>query len=146
MSQFLQTSRKIIQFASGKEPQPGDTVIYVAGAFDLFRILWAWAGALCPHLPQRSLADLEALGGGLGTGEGGRVLPLPCYLLLNPAQTSGMWTFWRRCMAWWRGPTSSPACTLTRSPPRGAGLGDPGGGLGSPWGARPWLLTKAETN
>ncbi|XP_059990370.1 ethanolamine-phosphate cytidylyltransferase isoform X5 [Lagenorhynchus albirostris] len=35
---FLQTSRKIIQFASGKEPQPGETVIYVAGAFDLFHI------------------------------------------------------------------------------------------------------------
>nr|KAF6458052.1 phosphate cytidylyltransferase 2, ethanolamine [Rousettus aegyptiacus] len=35
---FLQTSQKIIQFASGKEPQPGDTVIYVAGAFDLFHI------------------------------------------------------------------------------------------------------------
>lgn len=39
VSQFLQTSQKIIQFASGKEPQPGETVIYVAGAFDLFRIL-----------------------------------------------------------------------------------------------------------
>ncbi|KAK1330716.1 hypothetical protein QTO34_008654 [Cnephaeus nilssonii] len=37
VSQFLQTSRKIIQFASGKEPQPGETIIYVAGAFDLFR-------------------------------------------------------------------------------------------------------------
>ncbi|XP_059937811.1 ethanolamine-phosphate cytidylyltransferase isoform X2 [Mesoplodon densirostris] len=35
---FLQTSQKIIQFASGKEPQPGETVIYVAGAFDLFHI------------------------------------------------------------------------------------------------------------
>lgn len=38
VSQFLQTSQKIIQFASGKEPQPADTIIYVAGAFDLFRI------------------------------------------------------------------------------------------------------------
>lgn len=38
VSQFLQTSQKIIQFASGQEPQPGDTIIYVAGAFDLFRI------------------------------------------------------------------------------------------------------------
>lgn len=47
VSQFLQTSRKIIQFASGKEPQPGETVIYVAGAFDLFRILWDWVGS-CP--------------------------------------------------------------------------------------------------
>lgn len=42
VSQFLQTSQKIIQFASGKEPQPGDTIIYVAGAFDLFRILITW--------------------------------------------------------------------------------------------------------
>ncbi|XP_051573424.1 ethanolamine-phosphate cytidylyltransferase-like isoform X2 [Myxocyprinus asiaticus] len=38
VSQFLQTSQKIIQFASGEEPQPGDTIIYVAGAFDLFHI------------------------------------------------------------------------------------------------------------
>ncbi|XP_061160200.1 ethanolamine-phosphate cytidylyltransferase-like isoform X1 [Syngnathus typhle] len=38
VSQFLQTSQKIIQFASGQEPQPGDTIIYVAGAFDLFHI------------------------------------------------------------------------------------------------------------
>ncbi|PWA16964.1 hypothetical protein CCH79_00012697 [Gambusia affinis] len=38
VSQFLQTSQKIIQFASGKEPQPGDAIIYVAGAFDLFHI------------------------------------------------------------------------------------------------------------
>uniref|UniRef100_A0A8C5GYI0 ethanolamine-phosphate cytidylyltransferase n=1 Tax=Gouania willdenowi TaxID=441366 RepID=A0A8C5GYI0_GOUWI len=38
VSQFLQTSQKIIQFASGQEPQPGDTIIYVAGGFDLFHI------------------------------------------------------------------------------------------------------------
>uniref|UniRef100_A0AAY4EF18 ethanolamine-phosphate cytidylyltransferase n=1 Tax=Denticeps clupeoides TaxID=299321 RepID=A0AAY4EF18_9TELE len=38
VSQFLQTSQKIIQFASGKEPQTADTIIYVAGAFDLFHI------------------------------------------------------------------------------------------------------------
>ncbi|XP_016427322.1 ethanolamine-phosphate cytidylyltransferase-like, partial [Sinocyclocheilus rhinocerous] len=38
VSQLLQTSQKIIQFASGKEPQPGDTIIYMAGAFDLFYI------------------------------------------------------------------------------------------------------------
>ncbi|XP_058030088.1 ethanolamine-phosphate cytidylyltransferase isoform X2 [Ahaetulla prasina] len=38
VSQFLQTSQKIIQFASGKEPQLGDTIIYVAGAFDLFHV------------------------------------------------------------------------------------------------------------
>ncbi|KAM4692630.1 ethanolamine-phosphate cytidylyltransferase [Rhinophrynus dorsalis] len=38
VSQFLQTSQKIMQFASGKEPEPGDSIIYVAGAFDLFHI------------------------------------------------------------------------------------------------------------
>ncbi|XP_072288184.1 ethanolamine-phosphate cytidylyltransferase-like [Pyxicephalus adspersus] len=38
VSQFLQTSQKIMQFASGKEPVPGDSIIYVAGAFDLFHI------------------------------------------------------------------------------------------------------------
>lgn len=59
VSQFLQTSQKIIQFASGKEPQPGDTIIYVAGAFDLFRILVAaeaervFCRDLCRTLPSR---------------------------------------------------------------------------------------------
>ncbi|VFV31374.1 ethanolamine-phosphate cytidylyltransferase isoform [Lynx pardinus] len=62
VSQFLQTSQKIIQFASGKEPQPGETVIYVAGAFDLFRILWDLTGVECE-----------------GAGRGPRF----CYLLLN---------------------------------------------------------------
>lgn len=66
VSQFLQTSQKIIQFASGKEPQPGETVIYVAGAFDLFRILQDWEGLSLPqalrlHIPicTSGLWDLE---------------------------------------------------------------------------------------
>uniref|UniRef100_A0A0A9VZW4 ethanolamine-phosphate cytidylyltransferase n=1 Tax=Lygus hesperus TaxID=30085 RepID=A0A0A9VZW4_LYGHE len=37
-SQFLPTSRKIVQFSEGKEPNPGDKVVYVAGAFDLFHV------------------------------------------------------------------------------------------------------------
>ncbi|XP_074647085.1 ethanolamine-phosphate cytidylyltransferase-like isoform X2 [Tubulanus polymorphus] len=37
-SQFLATSQKIIQFSSGKEPKPGDRIVYVAGAFDLLHI------------------------------------------------------------------------------------------------------------
>lgn len=57
VSQFLQTSQKIIQFASGKEPQPGDTIIYVAGAFDLFRILDSLGLLRC------SLSDVLTLGG-----------------------------------------------------------------------------------
>uniref|UniRef100_A0AAY5EEI5 ethanolamine-phosphate cytidylyltransferase n=1 Tax=Electrophorus electricus TaxID=8005 RepID=A0AAY5EEI5_ELEEL len=50
VSQFLQTSQKIIQFASGKEPQAGDTIIYVAGAFDLFRILLCVDGKIIPYV------------------------------------------------------------------------------------------------
>lgn len=57
MSQFLQTSQKIIQFASGKEPQPGETVIYVAGAFDLFRIL---LGPLLPHICATGWEPLDS--------------------------------------------------------------------------------------
>ncbi|CAK9296870.1 unnamed protein product [Gordionus sp. m RMFG-2023] len=37
-SQFLPTTRKIIQFSSGKAPKPGDRIVYVAGAFDLFHV------------------------------------------------------------------------------------------------------------
>ncbi|XP_050502582.1 ethanolamine-phosphate cytidylyltransferase isoform X2 [Diabrotica virgifera virgifera] len=37
-SQFLPTTQKIIQFSDGKSPKPGDKIIYVAGAFDLFHV------------------------------------------------------------------------------------------------------------
>lgn len=37
-SQFLPTTQKIIQFSDGKPSKPGDKVVYVAGAFDLFHI------------------------------------------------------------------------------------------------------------
>ncbi|XP_072035432.1 ethanolamine-phosphate cytidylyltransferase-like isoform X2 [Amphiura filiformis] len=36
VSQFLPTTQKLLQFASGIEPKPGDRIIYCAGAFDLF--------------------------------------------------------------------------------------------------------------
>lgn len=36
--QFLATTNKIIQFSDGREPKPGDRVVYTAGAFDLFHI------------------------------------------------------------------------------------------------------------
>lgn len=39
ISQFLPTTQKIIQFAEGKEPKPNDRIVYVSGAFDLFRKL-----------------------------------------------------------------------------------------------------------
>jgi len=38
LSQFLPTTRRIIQFSEGKEPAPGDRIVYVAGAFDLFHV------------------------------------------------------------------------------------------------------------
>ncbi|XP_071965780.1 ethanolamine-phosphate cytidylyltransferase-like [Antedon mediterranea] len=38
ISQFLPTTNKIIQFAEGKEPNPGDKIVYTAGAFDLFHV------------------------------------------------------------------------------------------------------------
>ncbi|CAG8452288.1 843_t:CDS:2 [Ambispora leptoticha] len=38
VSHFLPTSRRIVQFSEGKEPNPGDKVVYVDGTFDLFHI------------------------------------------------------------------------------------------------------------
>ncbi|XP_064599915.1 ethanolamine-phosphate cytidylyltransferase-like [Liolophura sinensis] len=38
VSQFLATSKKIIQFSEGKEPKQGDRIVYVAGAFDCFHL------------------------------------------------------------------------------------------------------------
>jgi ethanolamine-phosphate cytidylyltransferase len=38
VSQFLPTSKKIIQFSEGREPNPGDRIGYIAGAFDLFHV------------------------------------------------------------------------------------------------------------
>jgi ethanolamine-phosphate cytidylyltransferase len=35
-SAFLPTSRRIVQFASGRAPKPDDRVVYLHGAFDLF--------------------------------------------------------------------------------------------------------------
>ncbi|XP_034249352.1 ethanolamine-phosphate cytidylyltransferase isoform X1 [Thrips palmi] len=37
-SQFLPTTSKIIHFSDGKEPKPGDKIVYVAGAFDVFHV------------------------------------------------------------------------------------------------------------
>jgi len=38
VSQFLPTTQKIIQFSEGKDPKPGDKIVYVAGDFDLFHV------------------------------------------------------------------------------------------------------------
>ncbi|ORX50844.1 Nucleotidylyl transferase [Hesseltinella vesiculosa] len=36
VSQFLPTSKKLVQFSDGREPKPNDRVVYVDGTFDLF--------------------------------------------------------------------------------------------------------------
>jgi len=38
ISHFLPSSQKIVQFADGKDPEPGDKIVYAAGAFDLFHV------------------------------------------------------------------------------------------------------------
>lgn len=37
-SKYIPTTKRIVQFSSGKEPKPTDRIIYCAGAFDLFHI------------------------------------------------------------------------------------------------------------
>ncbi|MBA0728684.1 hypothetical protein Golax_001564, partial [Gossypium laxum] len=36
LSQFLPTSRRIVQFSNGKGPGPNARIVYIDGAFDLF--------------------------------------------------------------------------------------------------------------
>jgi len=38
VSHFLPSSRRIVQFAEGREPKPTDRVVYIDGIFDLFHI------------------------------------------------------------------------------------------------------------
>lgn len=38
VSHFLPSSQKIVQFADGREPNPGDRIVYCSGAFDLFHV------------------------------------------------------------------------------------------------------------
>jgi len=38
VSHFLPSSQKIVQFADGLDPEPGDKIVYAAGAFDLFHV------------------------------------------------------------------------------------------------------------
>eukprot|EP00743_Colponemidia_sp_Colp-15_P000705 GILK01000782.1.p1 GENE.GILK01000782.1~~GILK01000782.1.p1 ORF type:complete len:460 (-),score=60.69 GILK01000782.1:127-1506(-) len=38
VSNFLPTTRRIIQFSNGKAPRPADKIVYVDGAFDLFHV------------------------------------------------------------------------------------------------------------
>lgn len=38
VSHFLPSSQKIVQFSDGKDPAPGDRIVYAAGAFDMFHV------------------------------------------------------------------------------------------------------------
>lgn len=38
VSQFLPTTRKLVQFSENREPKAGDRVVYIDGAFDLFHV------------------------------------------------------------------------------------------------------------
>jgi ethanolamine-phosphate cytidylyltransferase len=38
VSQFLPTTQKLMQFSNCKGPEPGQKIVYVAGAFDLFHV------------------------------------------------------------------------------------------------------------
>lgn len=38
VSRFMPTSRRIVQFSSGRVPKPGAKIIYIDGSFDLFHV------------------------------------------------------------------------------------------------------------
>ncbi|KAJ6435865.1 CYTIDYLYLTRANSFERASE FAMILY PROTEIN EXPRESSED [Salix viminalis] len=57
MSQFLPTSRRIVQFSNGKGPGPNARVVYIDGAFDLFH-----AGHVEILRSARQLGDFMLVG------------------------------------------------------------------------------------
>lgn len=38
VSRFMPTSRRIVQFSSGRVPKPGARIVYIDGSFDLFHV------------------------------------------------------------------------------------------------------------
>jgi ethanolamine-phosphate cytidylyltransferase len=38
LTQFIPSSRQIVQFSEGREPRETDKIVYLDGAFDLFRM------------------------------------------------------------------------------------------------------------
>mmetsp|Transcript_2831 Transcript_2831/g.10017 ORF Transcript_2831/g.10017 Transcript_2831/m.10017 type:complete len:463 (-) Transcript_2831:147-1535(-) len=57
ISQFLPTSRRITQFADGKAPKPGDKIVYIHGAWDLFN-----AGHVAALQAAREFGDFLLVG------------------------------------------------------------------------------------
>lgn len=87
-----------------------------------------WGGTWGPHFdswgPKPGWFAGEQLSAGRMVGrplgmscQGAAPCHLPPDCFLTWAQTSGMWTSWRRCTGWQTGPISSRAYTLTRSLP-----------------------------
>lgn len=57
VSHFLPTSRRFVQFSSGKKPAPGDRIVYLDGAFDMFH-----AGHVEILKQAKSLGDFLLVG------------------------------------------------------------------------------------
>lgn len=57
VSKFMPSTKTILQFADGQAPKPGDTIVYVCGAFDLFHV-----GHLCFLEEARKLGDYLVVG------------------------------------------------------------------------------------
>lgn len=57
ISRFLPSTQTIMQFAEGRQPAPGDKIVYVCGSFDLFHI-----GHLCFLEQARRLGDYLIVG------------------------------------------------------------------------------------
>jgi len=63
-SKFIPTTKKIVQFANGKDPKPGDKIVYTVGSFDLFHVghvdFLEKAKALGDYLIVGLLTDADA--------------------------------------------------------------------------------------
>jgi len=38
VSQYLPTTKRIVQFSEGRDPKPGEKIVYIDGAFDLYHV------------------------------------------------------------------------------------------------------------
>ena len=68
LTQFIPSSRQIVQFAEGREPKPDDKIVYVDGAFDLFRTRLSLSlslalsiGSVCSHIDRADVGHIGLL-------------------------------------------------------------------------------------
>lgn len=103
-------------------------------------------GSACPHLPQGGLTDLAALGGGSGTEGGGRAAAPVLLLVPEPGTDIGHVDFLAKVHGLVERPYVIAGLHFDQvSAPRSWSWG-PWRRAWEPWGARPWLLTEAETS